>query len=152
MRTLRKLPSKLPRKKQERESFRSAFAVYRLWVLPILIFVQFSVHFAVRTSENLSLSSVNCAIALYMIATIVYRNALGDCSVAQLLLVPEILLDAVLIIVCIGYPVVGYWILTVSAVALSTCAVVLMAMQHCLQHQGKNDKVELCTGKSHQLR
>lgn len=145
MRTSRTSSAK-PSKPSGQPGGNFTFAAFRLCVLPLLIWLQFSVNVAVRTSGYLTFRSVGPSIGIFMMAAIVFRHAIRDYGLtAQLLLVPEVILDAVLVTVSVGYPGTGHLVLAVSAVVLAASAVLVMALQRIIQIQtNKSVDTECC--------
>jgi hypothetical protein len=100
-----------------------------LIVLPALLFIQFGMAFTdtrVQGTTGLQWSVVNSNIIMFVITAALYRQAVQDfqmtCSIA-LLLLPEILMDAVLGLVLCGQVLPAFLLLLCSMLCLA-CFVV----------------------------
>lgn len=89
-----------------------------LVVLPALLFLQFGISFTAQDTTGLEWSVVNSAIVMFVITAALYRQVVQDfkisCSVTVLLL-PEILMNAVLGLVLCGQVVPAFALLLISS-------------------------------------
>jgi hypothetical protein len=128
-------------------------------VLPCLMFSQFGMAFLMHdeSTTHLSWSIVNFSIFLYWVTAWLYQHACLDSKIETVLVVllPEILMDVILVIVWLDQVQVGLFVLLVSVIALSALAFAMTAKELCfssrkeqqlqqqLQHQyqraNKND-------------
>mmetsp|Transcript_10212 Transcript_10212/g.19599 ORF Transcript_10212/g.19599 Transcript_10212/m.19599 type:complete len:194 (+) Transcript_10212:90-671(+) len=103
-----------------------------MWViLPTLLFSQFGMAFLmhdVRTS-SLSFTVVNISIVLFVVTAWLYRHACADVKIQTiaLLLLPEILMDVVLGLVLFNRVELGFMVLLVSMLCLSSFVVISTA-------------------------
>ena len=115
-----------------------------MWViLPTLLFSQFGMAFLmhdVRTS-SLSFTIVNISIVLFVLTAWLYRHACVDVNIRNisLLLLPEIVMDVVLGLVLFNRVEMGFMVLLVSMLCLSSFIVLSTAT---FLYCGKNEEHE----------
>jgi hypothetical protein len=99
--------------------------------LPCLMFSQFGMAFLMHdeSTKHLSWSIVNFSIFLYWVTAWLYQHACQDSKIETLLVVllPEILMDVILVIVCLDKVPLGLFVLLVSVIGLSTFAFMVTA-------------------------
>lgn len=103
-----------------------------MWViLPSLLFSQFGMAFLMHDARTTSLSFtvVNISIVLFVVTAWLYRHACADANIQTiaLLLLPEILMDVVLGLVLFNQVELGFLVLLVSMLCLSSFVVLSTA-------------------------
>lgn len=117
---------------EEEESSSTWTEEFIMWVvLPTLLFSQFGMAFLMKDERtaNMSCTVVNLSIVLFVITSWLYRHACHDAKVKNILvlLMPEILMDVVLGLVLFNKVALGFMVLLVSMLFLSTFVVVTTA-------------------------
>jgi hypothetical protein len=103
----------------DEESFFLSFALH------VLLFAQFGMTFSASSIEaitGLSWSVVNYSIILYVITTTIYRQAAKDCKLtcsAVVLILPEILMNIMVVLVLFQKVVAAFLVLWVSTLCLA---------------------------------
>jgi hypothetical protein len=102
----------------EETCFLSAFTLH------VFLFVQFGMAFStspVEATTGLSWSVVNYSIILYAIISAIYRQAIKDCkpTCSTVVLLPEILIDIMLLLVLFNKVVAAFLVLLVSILCLA---------------------------------
>lgn len=115
-----------------------------LWVgLPTLLFSQFGMAFMMHdeSTATLSWTIVNLSIILWVVTTWLFRHACNDSKIKTIfiLLMPEILMDVVLGLVLFNRVALGFMVLLVSMLCLSSFVVVSTAA---FLYFGKRDEQE----------
>jgi hypothetical protein len=105
------------------------YDVFIIWfALPFLLFVQFGVAFVAQdeATRNLSWSFVNVSIVLFALTVWLYRESCIDSKIESCLLVllPEIILNTVLILVLINKTPVAFYMLLLGMELLSVLAII----------------------------
>ena len=118
------------------------------FVLPCLMFSQFGMAFLLHdeSTTHLSWSIVNFSIFLYWITAWLYQHACLDSKIETVLVVllPEILMDVILVIVWLDQVHVGLFVLLVSVIALSTLAFGMTAKELCCSSRRKEQQQQGC--------
>ena len=115
---------------EEEEEASSSFCSedFIMWViLPTLLFSQFGMAFLMHDvqTSSLSFAVVNVSIVLFVVTAWLYRHACADANVQTiaLLLLPEILMDVVLGLVLFNRVELGFMVLLMSMLCLSSFVV-----------------------------
>jgi hypothetical protein len=108
-----------------------------IWaILPCLLWIDFSVAFLMderKATEALSFGLVQLAIALFCIAAFMYRSAMHEIGVtnACLVLMPEIMVDLVLLPILVGRLLWAFNVLLLCILLLSITVLVFNALALC---------------------
>lgn len=135
---------------EELEEDRSACSEdFIMWViLPTLLFSQFGMAFLMHDDRTATMSwtIVNLSIVLFVITAWLYRHACHDANIKTiaLLLLPEILMDVVLGLVLFDRVALGFMVLLISMLCLSSFVVVSTAI---FLYFGKKAETEQTKGK-----
>lgn len=103
-----------------------------MWViLPTLLFSQFGMAFLMHDERTATMSwtIVNLSIALFVITSWLYRHACKDANITTvaIVLLPEIVMDVVLGLVLFNQVALGFMVLLVNMLFLSTFVVIASA-------------------------
>jgi hypothetical protein len=116
---------------EQKDDSQSCYNLLIIWVvLPLLLFVQFGIRFAAHdeTTSNLSWSIVNISILLFCLTVGLYRATCIDTKMNNksfiVMLLPEIILNAVLILVMLNKTPEAFCTLLLGMELLSSLAIV----------------------------
>lgn len=123
-----------------------------VWVvLPGLLWLDFAMAFALEpeTVAVLNWKTVNLSFVMFMIASYLYRKTIEDLQIDRVLVVllPEIIMDAVLLAVLLGHIVGAFLLLLVSILFLASVVVINSVMVLC-QGEPEDDQLDVSSAKS----
>jgi hypothetical protein len=133
---------------EEEEHDSYCYDVFIIWVaLPVLLFIQFGVAFLAQdeTTRNLSWPVVNVSIVLFALTVWLYRESCIDSKITSCLLVllPEIILNTVLILVLFNKTPVAFYLLLLGMELLSVLAIIAtVRFLYCSRLQLEEEKKE----------